>query len=117
MLKKQMDMGQEIIKIKIIDTIDNKTTIVELTDLQSLPENIKKIIQTVFPESLLIFVGKINSKLSVETLYKIAQTVHKIVGESLEWKIADKIPESMEAEGLSAYLLLRTKTDDIKQTI
>jgi hypothetical protein len=77
--KKEMDMAQEIIKIKIIDTVDNKTTIVELTDLQSLPENIKKIIQTVFPASLLIFVGKINSKLSVETLYKIAQTVHKIV--------------------------------------
>jgi hypothetical protein len=102
-------MEQDVIKIKIIDTIANKTTIVEFADLQSIPEDIKKIIQTVFTESHLIFIGDVNSKLSVEMLYKIAKTVSEIVGKSLEYRITDKIQESMD---LTAYLVLRKKNSE-----
>ena len=102
-------MDQVVIKIKIIDTIANKTAIVELADLQSIPEDIKKIIQTVFTESHLIFIGDVNSKLSVEMLYKIAKTVSGIVGKSLEYRITDKMPESKD---LSAYLVLRKKNNE-----
>ncbi len=102
-------MEQDIIKIKIIDTINNRSTIVELGDLMSVPEDIKKIIQTVFTKSQLIFIGDTNSKLSIEILYKIAKTVHGIVGQSLEWRIMDIMPKPMD---LSAYLLLRNKNDE-----
>lgn len=102
-------MEQDIIRIKIIDTINNKSTIVELRDLQSVPENIKKIIQTVFTKSQLIFIGDTNSKLRIEKLNKIAKTVSDIVGQSLEWRITDKMPKYMD---LSAYLLLRNNNDE-----
>lgn len=102
-------MEQDIVKIKIIDSINNRSTIVELVDLQSVPEDIKKIIQTVFTKSQLIFIGDTNSKLSIEMLYKIAKTVYVIVGKSLEYRITDKMPESMD---LSAYLVLRNKNDE-----
>lgn len=102
-------MEQDVIKIKIIDTINNKSTIVELGDLQSVPEDIKNIIQTVFTKSQLIFIGDTNSRLSIEVFYKIAKTVHGIVGQSLEWRITDIMPKPM---GLSAYLLLRNKNDE-----
>jgi len=99
-------MEQDVIKIKIIDTINNKSTIVELGDLQSVPEDIKNIIQTVFTKSQLIFIGDTNSRLSIEVFYKIAKTVHGIVGQSLEWRITDIMPKPMD---LSAYLVLRYK--------
>jgi hypothetical protein len=83
-----------------------------LADLQSLSDNLKKIIKKEFPESLLLFVGDRNSKLSTETLFKIAQTAHNIIGESLEWRITDKTPKSMALEGLSAYLILKAKKDE-----
>ena len=105
-------MEQDVIKIKIIDTINNKSTIVELGDLQSVPENIKKIIQTVFTKSQLIFIGDTNSKLSIEMLYKIAKTVYGIVGQSLEWRITDIMPKPMD---LSAYLVLRNKNDEYRK--
>ena len=102
-------MVQDIIKIKIIDLINNKSTIVELRDLQSVPEDIKKIIQIVFTKSQLIFIGNTNSKLSIEMFYNIAKTVHGIVGQSLEWRITDIMPKSMD---LSAYLVLRNKNNE-----
>jgi len=98
-------MEQNVVKIKIVDTISNNSTIVGLEDLQSVPEEIKNIIHTVFPNSQLIFIGDIHSKLSLEMLYKIAKMVHELVGQSLEWRITDKIPESLY---LSAYLLLKS---------
>jgi hypothetical protein len=36
-------------------------------------------------------------------------TTGLVNGESLEWRITDKTPPFMEIEGLSAYLILRTK--------
>ena len=102
-------MEQNAIKVKIIDVINNKSTIVELRDLQSVPEDIKKIIQIVFTKSQLIFIGNTNSKLSIEMFYNIAKTVHGIVGQSLEWRITDIMPKPMD---LSAYLLLRYKNDE-----
>lgn len=98
-------MEQNVVKIKIVDTISNNSTIVGLEDLQAVPEEIKNIIQTVFPNSQLIFIGDIYSKLSLEMLYKTAKTVYGLVGQSLEWRITDKIPESLD---LSAYLLLKS---------
>ena len=105
-------MEQDVIKIKIIDVINNKSTIVELRDLQSVPEDIKNIIQTVFTKSQLIFIGDTNSRLSIEVFYKIAKTVHGIVGQSLEWRITDIMPKPMD---LSAYLVLRNKNDEYRK--
>jgi len=105
-------MEQDVIKIKIIDTIANKTTIVEFAELQSIPEDIKKITQMTFTESHLIFIGDVNSKLSVEMLYKIAKTVRGIVGSSLEYRITDKRPKSND---LSAYLVLKKKNNDVEK--
>ncbi|KAA6340932.1 hypothetical protein EZS27_011237 [termite gut metagenome] len=105
-------MEQEIIKIKVINTADDTTTIVELADLQSLSEGVQKTIRTAFPASLLLFVADNHNKLNVEALYKIAQSVHKIIGESLEWDIIEKMPKSLESLELCAYLVLREKTDD-----
>jgi hypothetical protein len=104
-------MKQEIIKIKVINTTDNTTTIVELADLQSLPEDVKQTMQIAFPASVLFFIAENNSKLSVEALYKIAQAVHKIIGETLEWDVIEKMPKPLESLGLSAYLVLRTKNE------
>jgi hypothetical protein len=100
-------MKQEIVKIKIIDTAEKQAVIMELTDLENLSDNLKEIIHKAFPESLLIFVGDKNSQLSFETLFRIAKAVHDIVGDSLEWRITDKKPQSMDLEGLSAYLILK----------
>ena len=102
----------EVIKIKIIDESNNQLIVVELDSLQSLSDKIKKILKEEYSESLLIFVGSKNSKLNAETLYKICQAVQKIMGDSLEWKITDKTPKSMELEDLSAYLILKTKKDE-----
>jgi len=102
-------MKQEIVKIKVIDTVGKQAVIIELTDLENLSDNLKKLIHKVFPQSLLIFVGNKNSQLSFETLFRIAQVVHNIVGDSLEWRITDKKPQSMDLEGLSAYLILKEK--------
>ena len=100
-------MKQETVKIKIIDTAEKQAVIVELTELENLSDNLKEIVNKAFPESLLVFVGDKNSQLSFETLFKIAQAVHNIVGDSLEWRITDKKPQSMDLEGLSAYLILK----------
>ena len=100
-------MKQEVVKIKVIDTAEKQAVIVELSDLETLSDNLKEVINKAFPESLLIFVGDKNSQLSFETLFKIVRAVHKIVGNSLEWRITDKKPQSMNLEGLSAYLILR----------
>lgn len=97
-------MEQDVIKIKIIDTIRNKSTIVELSDLQTVPEDIKIIIRTIFTKSQLIFIGDSNSMFIVQNHFKIAKAVQAIVGQSLEWRITDKIPNSMD---LGAYLVLR----------
>jgi hypothetical protein len=100
-------MKQEIVKIKVINPEEEQAIIIELTDLENLSNKLKEIINKAFSESLLIFVGDKNSWLSVETLFRIAQTVHNIVGDSLEWRITDKKPQSMDLEGLSAYLILK----------
>ena len=102
-------MEQEIVKIKIINTKDNLSTIAKLTDLETLPDNLKEIVHRVFPESLLIFIGDKNSQLSIETLFRIVKAAHNVVGNSLEWRITDKKPHSMDLEGLSAYLILKEK--------
>ena len=100
-------MKQEIVKIKVIDAEENRAVIVELPDMENLSGKLKEIIHRVFPQSLLIFVGDKNSRLSFETLFKIAKAAHNIVGDSLEWCITDKKPQSMDLEGLSAYLILK----------
>jgi hypothetical protein len=107
-----MNMETEIVKIKVIDAEAKEVVIVELSDLESLADNIKKTVRENFSESLLIFVGDANSRMSFDTLFRIAKTVRNIVGEELEWKITDKKPQSMELEGLSAYLILREKRDE-----
>ena len=102
----------EVIKIKVINESNKQVAIVELDSLQTLSDKIKKILKEEYSESLLVFVGSRNSKMDVETLYRICQTVQKIMGNSLEWRITDKTPESMELEDLSAYLILKTKKDE-----